>query len=62
MVYVGRLGRNNCAVAFTCDVKDTIWYEVKGEDWYPLPELRVDRVAIQKDIIDKQLAEDELSE
>ena len=37
------------------------WYEVRGEDWGPLAEFRVDRVAIQKDIIVKKLGEEELS-
>ena len=71
LVYVGRLGRANCAVSFMCEVNGctcryrtryTRWYKVRGEDCDPLAELRVGRVAIQKDILDKHLEEEEASE
>ena len=70
LAYVGRLGRNSSAEAFMCDLKDcdcmyhmeyTRGYGKRCGDCAPLAALYVGKVSTQKDILDKQLEEGDMS-
>ena len=71
LVYVGKLGRGDCAVSFMCakrgydrryHMRYAIGYGRRGGDWEPLAALFVDKVAIRKDTLEKQLGEENLPE
>ena len=62
----GGLGRNDCVSSFTCEVKGcdcryhmryTRGYESRCRDWAPLAALCVDKVPIQRDVLETLFGE-----
>ena len=71
LVYVGSIGSSDCPMGIMCGEMDcacryhmryTRGYGRGGGDWAPLEALFADKVEIQRDILDKQLVEENVSE